>query len=109
MCTKLLINNQQGGNASDGTDSRLYSSNFFAQSLPWLILVTSALSNPRFLHSIKYKGRAPRRAYLQLVSSIDLESVQLKQSMGALLNYLQNNIFNMDDGNRIISQTEASL
>lgn len=37
------------------------------------------------------------------MSAIDLESTQLKQSMGALLNYLQTNIFNMDDGVIVVS------
>ena len=60
-------------------------------------------------HYIKYLGRAPRQVYLQLVSSIDLDSVQLKQSMGALLNYLQNNIFNMDDGKRMMSRGNSDF
>lgn len=50
-----------------------------------------------------YLGHTSRRSYLQLVSAIDLESTQLKQSMGALLNYLQTNIFNMDDGVIVVS------
>ena len=49
------------------------------------------------------KGHTPRRSYLQLASAIDLESVQLKQSMGALLHYLQSNVFNMDDGTQFIT------
>lgn len=49
------------------------------------------------------EGHNSRRSYLHLVSAIDLESVQLKQSMGALLHYLQSNIFNMDSGCIIVS------
>lgn len=48
-------------------------------------------------------GQNSRRSYLQLVSAIDLESQQLKQSMGALLSYLQSYLFNMDDSMIMVS------
>jgi hypothetical protein len=48
-------------------------------------------------------GHNSRRSYLHLASAIDLESMQLKQSVGALLNYLQANVFNMDSGVIIVS------
>jgi DNA mismatch repair protein MSH5 len=69
------------------------------QYLRWLRTIQK-----RFIECCEISlGHTSRRSYLQLVSAIDLESTQLKQSMGALLNYLQTNIFNMDDGMIMVS------
>lgn len=54
---------------------------------------------------IFHSVRSSRQSYLRLVAAIDIESQQLKQSMGALLCYLQSHVFNMDDG--IISVSDV--
>ena len=54
-------------------------------------------------HSTDDVGNKQRRTYLQLASSIDLDSEPVKMSMGALLHYLSAHLFNMDDGNVVVS------
>jgi hypothetical protein len=44
-----------------------------------------------------------RRNYLYLSSILDLDSVQLRQALGALLIYMQSNTFKLDDGKVVVS------
>jgi DNA mismatch repair protein MSH5 len=94
MCTKLAINSPQGHDA-EGDSAKCQ----YPCCASWLRTIQK-----KFIECCGISlGHASRRSYLQLVSAIDLESTQLKQSMGALLNYLQTNIFNMDDGMIMVS------
>jgi DNA mismatch repair protein MSH5 len=65
------------------------------------------IHNNLVVKDLEEKGKASKNSYKKIFSVIDLDNDQIKQSLGALLIFMQTSIFHLDEGKIIVSSIKT--